>query len=188
MEEALAPLPEDSESLKVLLHSLRVEHQREKQRADQEQQRANHLHLEHLREKQRANELYLETLRLQKELFQLKKLYCCPRADRLQSEAEIAQALLEFAEQLEQKPIHPQDVPFPSKAEAGPEYELRRVKKRKGRRALANFDHLPTTTHVHELTPAERACPGAGRSAKRSAKRRVIRSIPFPATLSASST
>ena len=166
IEEALAPLPEDSESLKALLYALRLEQQREKQRADQEQQRANQLHLENLREKQRANELYLENLQLQKELFQLKKLYCGPRADRLQSEAEIAQALLEFAEQLEQKPIHPQDVPPQSKAAAEPEYELRRVKKRKGRRALANFDHLPTTTHVHELKPEERACPGCGQQRK----------------------
>jgi transposase len=145
----LANLPDDSESLKTLLRSLLVER--------------HHLQLEHLREQQRAKELYLETLRLQKELFQLKKLYCGPRADRLQSEQELAQVLLDFAEQLEQKPIHPQDVPPYSKAEAEPEYELRRVKKRTGRRQIANFENLPVTTHVHELKPEERACPGCGK-------------------------
>ena len=141
----LANLPEDSASLQALLHSLRLEHQREQQR---------------------ANDLYLQNLQLQKELARYKKLYYGPRADRLQSEQELAQALLEFAEQLEQKPIHPEDVPPQSKAEAEPEYELRRVKKRKGRRALANFDHLPTTTHIHELKPEERACPGCGQERK----------------------
>jgi transposase len=142
----LANLPEDSESLKALLRSVWVER--------------NHLQLEHLREKQRANELYLETLRLQKELFQLKKLYCGPRADRLESEQELAQVLLDFAEQLQGKPVPAQDIP--PKSEAEPEYELRKIKKRKGRRALANFDHLPTTTHIHELKPEERACPCCG--------------------------
>lgn len=137
----LANLPDDSESLKLLLRSLS---------------------LEHLREKQRANQLHLENLRLQKELLQLKKLYCGPRADRLQSEQELAQALLDFAQQLDQKPIHPQDIPPQSQVPSQPEYELRRVKKRKGRRALANFDHLPTTTHIHQLKPEERACPGCG--------------------------
>ena len=143
----LANLPEDNESLKALLRSVWVER--------------NHLQLEHLREQQRANELYLETLRLQKELLQLKKLYCGPRADRLESEQELAQVLLDFAEQLEGKPVPAQDIP--PKSEAEPEYELRKIKKRKGRRALANFDHLPTTTHVHELKPEERACPGCGK-------------------------
>lgn len=139
----LAHLPDDSESLKLLLRSLS---------------------LEHLREKQRANELHLENLRLQKELLQLKKLYCGPRADRLQSEQEWAQALLEFAQELDKKPIYPQDIPPRSQTPSEPEYELRRVKKRKGRRALANFDHLPTTTYVYELKPEERACPCCGQA------------------------
>ena len=136
-ETQLAQLPEDSESLKALVRSLS---------------------LEHLREKQRANELHLENLRLQKELLQLKKLYCGPRADRLQSEQELAQALLDFAQELDHKPIHPQDVP----PHAEPEYELRRVKKRPGRRQIANFENLPVTTHVHELPPEERSCPCCG--------------------------
>jgi hypothetical protein len=39
--------------------------------------------------------------------------------------------------------------------------ELVRVKRRKGRRNLANFENLPVTTHVYELSEAERACPAA---------------------------
>jgi transposase len=46
------------------------------------------------------------------------------------------------------------------------------VNKPKGRRALANFDHLPTTTHVHELTPEERACPCCGRERKQIGEQR----------------
>ena len=83
-EIELANLPEDSESLKALLRSVWGER--------------NHLQLEHLREQQRANELYLETLRLHKELLQLKKLYCGPRADRLQSEQDRYRELAEHGQ------------------------------------------------------------------------------------------
>lgn len=148
-EETESPqLPDDNESLKALLHSLLRER--------------NHLQRENLREQQRANELHLENLRLQKELFQLKKLYCGPRADRLQSEQELAQALLDFALALDRKPIHPEDIPPRSE----PEYELRSVRKRKGRRQIANFENLPVTHHVHELKPQERACPCCGQERK----------------------
>ncbi len=129
---------------------------------NQEKQRADQLYLENLQEKQRANELYLQKLLLEKELLQLKKLYCGPRADQLQSEQDLAQMLLEFAQQLDQKAIHPQDLP----SQPQPDYEVRRVQRRKGRRALANFENLPVTTHVYELSGEERNCPGCGRERK----------------------
>lgn len=157
-EIELADLPNDSESLKAFLHSLLQERKAEQQRTANEKQRADDLYLENLRQQQRANELYLENLRLQKELFQLKKLYCGPRADRLQSEQELAQVLLDFALDLDKKPVHPEDVP----PQGQPEYELRRIRKRPGRRQLANFDNLPVTTHVYELRPEERTCPCCG--------------------------
>ncbi len=49
---------------------------------------------------------------------------------------------------------------FHSRSE--PAEELRRVKRRKGRRNLANFENLPVTTCVHELSEQERACPCCG--------------------------
>ena len=49
---------------------------------------------------------------------------------------------------------------MPAKAEA--EYELRRVKRRPGRRHLANFENLPVTTRVYELRAEERICLGCG--------------------------
>src|SRR5580658_4074169 len=116
VQNSLIALPEDKEALKAILRSLLQE------RDDQ---------------RQRADELYLETLQLQKELLRYKKATYGPRADRL-SENELAQALLEFAEELEQKPLPAESVP---QGEASP--EVRRVQRRKGRRALANFDDLP---------------------------------------------
>jgi len=143
-ETELAHLPEDSESLQAIVRSLILEHQREQQRAEEQNQRANDLHI--------------QNLRLQKELERYKKWYYGPRADRLQSGQDRAQVLLDFAQELEQKPVNPEDVPPKSE----PEYELRRVKRGKGRRQIANFENLPVTTQVYELTPEERACPCCG--------------------------
>src|SRR6202795_3765091 len=95
----------------------------------------------------RSDDLYLETLQLQKELLRYKKATYGPRADRL-SENELAQVLLEFAEELEQKPLPAESLPQV-------EPEVRRIKRRKGRRALANFEHLPVSTQVYEL-PADK--------------------------------
>jgi Transposase IS66 family len=83
VENFLTNLPEDKEALKAILRSLLLERDNQRQRAD---------------------ELYLENLQLQKELWRYKKVTYGPRADRL-SESELAQALLEFAEELEQKPL-----------------------------------------------------------------------------------
>ena len=132
---SLNNLPEDSESLKVILRSLLAERDREKQRAD---------------------DLYLEKLQLQKELERYKKATYGPRADRL-SMNQLAQMLLEFAERLEEKPINLEDL---QQAEPGP--EVRRVKRRQGRRALANFENLPVQTYVYELSAEERLCPCCG--------------------------
>jgi transposase len=139
-------LPEDSASLKAMLRevlakleSVSTDQQREKRLAEQ------------LR--QRADDLYLENLRLQQELERYKKATYGPRADRL-SMNQLAQMLLEFAEALEQKPINLEGL-----REAEPETEVRRVKRRKGRRALANFENLPVKTYVYELSVEERPCP-----------------------------
>ena len=144
MDAKLTDLPQDRKSLEAILRSLILERDQQKQRAEQESKR--------------ANELHVENLRLQLELERYKKWYYGPRADRLTTSGEVAQALLEFGKQMEAKPIHPEDVP--AKAEA--EYELRRVKRRPGRRNLANFENLPVTTHIHELSGEERNCPCCG--------------------------
>jgi transposase len=143
-------LPQDRAALEAMIRSLILER-------EQQTQRAQDLQAESLRQRKRADELHLENLRLQLELQRYKKWRYGPRADRLTNE-EMAQALLGFSEQLQSKPIHPEDVA----GKAEPEYELRRVKRRPGRRHLANFEKLPVTTQVYELSGEERICPCCG--------------------------
>ena len=147
----LVSLPDDSQALKAMLRTLMRERDDEKRRADEHERRAE-------QEARRGEELRVEMLRLQLELERYKKWYYGPRADRLQSSGDLAQMLLNFAEEMDRKPVNPDDLP--SRTEA-PE-ELRRVKRRKGRRNLANFENLPVTTQVHELNAGERACPCCG--------------------------
>ena len=73
---------------------------------------------------------------------------------------ELAQLLLQFAEELDQKPVPAVD------SEPSAEPVDRRVQRRKGRRDLARFDNLLVTTHVYELSEAERACPSCGQQRK----------------------
>jgi transposase len=113
-------------------------------------------------QRKQAAELHVELLRVKLELERYRKWYYGPRADRLQSDNDVAQMLLNFAEELDCKPVHAEDLP----AAAEPADELRRVKRRKGRRNLANFENLPVSTHVYELSEAERACPCCGLARK----------------------
>jgi transposase len=142
--DKLVELPDDSGALQAMVGALLLERDREKHRAVEQQRRADDLHI--------------ENLRLQLELARYKKWYYGPRADRLQSAGDLTQLLLCFAEALDRKPINPADLP----PHPEPEEELRRVKRRKGRRQLANFENLPVTTHVYELNAEERACPCCG--------------------------
>lgn len=109
-------------------------------------------------QRQQTEHLQVELLRVKLELERYKKWYYGPRADRLHSDKDVAQMLLNFAEELDQRAINADDLPHPS----APVEELRRVKRRKGRRNLANFENLPVTTYVYELNDAERACPCCG--------------------------
>jgi len=155
-------LPEDPATLKALLLAALAERDREQQRADEQAaraaQQAKHAEAHAARaaeQGKRADDLYVQTLRLQLELARYKKWYYGPRADRLKSSGELAQALLNFGEELERKPVHPEDVAAGSE----PASEGRRVKRRTGRRALVNFENLPVTTQVYELSGKDRACP-----------------------------
>src|SRR5947209_341994 len=134
-----------------MVRSLLAEREGEKQRAHEQTRRAEEL-------QRRADDLHLELLRAQLELERYKKWYYGPRADRLRSASDLAQMLLIFSEEMDREAVHPEDVSSPSE----PQEELRRVKRRKGRRNLANFENLPVTTHVYELSAAERACPCCG--------------------------
>lgn len=146
MASELVNLPEDSDTLKAMVRSLALERDRQTQRAE---------------------ELRVEMLRLQLELERFKKWYYGPRADRLASGGEVAQMLLAFAEEVDRKPVHPDDLPPAAEAADEP----RRLRRRTGRRNLAHFENLPVTTHVHELSAEERACPGVRAQRRRRADR-----------------
>jgi transposase len=98
---------------------------------------------------QKIAELELERLRLAHQLELLKKRYYGPRADRV----DLGQLLLEFAQELESRPVNPQDLP--AGTEAVDARTVRRVKR--GRRRLADLD-LPTVEKVHDLAEAEKVC------------------------------
>jgi transposase len=137
-------LPNDKGALQVMVLALQQERDQQKQQAEEQ--------------RKRADELEVQNLRLHLELDRYKKWYYGPRADRLHSDNDLAQMLLDFAEDLNRKPVQAEDLP----ATTEPEEELRRVKRRKGRRNLATFENLPVTTHVYELNGDERLCPCCG--------------------------
>lgn len=101
-----------------------------------------------------------ENARLAWKLAQAMKLLYGPRADRLRNDVDVAQMQLAFAESLEARPVHPADAE--AAGEPAPAEAPRRVRRRGGRRNLANFDRLPLRRVVHELTGAQRACGGCG--------------------------
>jgi transposase len=148
-------LPEDPAAWKALLRVARGERDQAQQLAEEQAARA-------AQQGKRADDLYLQNLRLQLELDRHKKWYYGPRADRLKSTGALAQALLNFGEELAQKPVPREE----AAAASEPASELRQVKRRRGRRALAHFENLPVTTQVYELSAEERACPGCGEERK----------------------
>src|SRR5260370_23249748 len=118
-----------------MVRSLLEERDNQRQRAEQQQQRAEGLRV--------------ENLRLQLELERFKKWYYGPRADRLQSSGDLAQLLLTFSEELDRKPVHPDDVP----PHAEPEEELRRGERGRGRGHFAHFEQLPASPPVYACRP-----------------------------------
>jgi transposase len=108
----------------------------------------------------RRDEAEVKALRFEVELLRLKKMYYGPRADRLQTPGDVAQMLLEFATDLESRPVNPGDLPADIPVE-----EIKTVRRvRRGRRNLAAFDHLPVTRKVHDLSDADKPCPCCGKT------------------------
>jgi hypothetical protein len=61
------------------------------------------------------------------------------------------------------------------------------VKRRQGRRALANFENLPVNTYVYELSAEQRPCPSCGVERKEISSENSCRSSTFRDTSNASS-
>jgi hypothetical protein len=103
-----------------------------------------------------------------------RKLYG-PRADTLETDVAIDQMLLDFAKEMESRPVDPEGLP---KDEATGTADQRRVgatqdgsqnqakdakKKPRGRRRIGDLSRLPVVdVPPHDLTEAEKACPCCG--------------------------
>jgi len=141
--DATQPLPSDPDQFRQLLD------ERDKRIAALQHQAAQ-LELD-------KQQLQLDKLRLEQQLLLLRKRYYGPRADALSSNSDIAQMLLEFAVELEARPIDPADLPPEQAAAPIDPATIRRV--RKGRRNLADFDKLEVIRKVHDLNESQRCCP-----------------------------
>jgi hypothetical protein len=96
------PLPDDPAALRVLVETLM------RQRDEDAAARAELVRRMDALEA-RAQDLELAKLRLEMELLKYKKWMYGPRADKLASLGDVAQMLLLFGEELEQRPIDPVD-------------------------------------------------------------------------------
>jgi len=110
---------------------------------------------------ERIAELELDKLRLQQQLLVAMKRLYGPRGDSLSSAADVAQLLLEFAVELEARPVEAADLPPGSDTGSIDPRTIRRVNRRKGRRDLGSdeFDHLPVVRKEHDLKEADKPCP-----------------------------
>ena len=175
MEDAstIISLPDDPQTLKQLIIDLsrqRDERTRERDEFLRERDEANRQRDERTRERDdwqvkfqnaeaERQRIEIKALRFEMELLRLKKLYYGPRADRLQSPGDVAQMLLQFATDLEARPVNADDLPPNERMpEAG---VVRRV--RRGRRNLADFANLPVVRHEHDLSESEKPCPCCGK-------------------------
>ena len=144
---AIISLPDDAASLKQIILGLSRERDERTRERDEW--------------KQKHDEKELARLRLEVELLRLKKWYYGPQADRLSTPGEVAQMLLQFAADLEARPVHPNDLA--SQAPSLPEGEPQAIRRvRRGRRNLAHFENLPVVRHVHDLSDEQKPCPGCG--------------------------
>ena len=123
MEDAsvLTSLPDDPQALKLLL----VERERRIAALARERDQAA----------RDRDAWQVKFLRAETELLRLRKWYYGRKADTLTGAGDVAQMLLGFGEQLEDRPLDPADLPCgvaPGTAEAGTVRRLRRGR-RKGR-------------------------------------------------------
>ena len=137
---ALASLPDDPQTLKALL----VE--RERRIAALARDR---------------DAWQVKFLRAETELLRLRKWYYGRKADTLTNAGDVAQMLLGFGEELEDRPPpDPADLPGDVAPDAAEVKTVRRL--RRGRRNLAAFDRLPVIRKEYDLPEEHKACPCCG--------------------------
>lgn len=155
---ALTSLPDDPKALKLLLI------EREHRIASLTQQR-DAAKREHGAVARDRDAWQIKFLRAETELLRLKKWYYGRKADRLISEQDVAQLLLSFGEQLENRPLDLDDVPPDVDLQDVQTKTVRRVKR--GRRNLAAFDQLPLVRKEHDLPEDQKPCPCCGEMRQR---------------------
>src|SRR5579864_6242253 len=144
MEDAafLTSLPDDPQALKSIIATLARERDAVKSQRDEWQ---------------------IKFLRAETELLRLKKWYYGRRADELASPQDVAQMLLAFGEQLEHRPVDPQDLAADDGKQVGADEVKAARRIRRGRRNLAAFEQLPVVRKEHDLPEDQKACPCCGR-------------------------
>jgi transposase len=150
MEDTSIPsLPDDPALLKNLL--------------EQREARVAELQRQCDRLQRERDDLEIAKLRMEMELLRYKKWYYGPRADDLKHYTDSAQLLLEFARDLEERPVKAEDLPEDTPAE-----EIKTVRRvRRGRRNLAAFDQLPVARKEYDLPEDQKPCPCCGKMRER---------------------
>jgi transposase len=151
-------LPDDPAALKAIIAEL-------ERRGAELQRREAAWQQSQAEMQQKHDAMYVELLRLKVELLRLRKQVYGPRADRAQTPEELAQLLLEFAQEQAARPVNPADLV--AAGTAGEEAPRSVRRHRHGRRKLAGESALPVTRIVHDLEPAQRACQACGTERER---------------------
>lgn len=118
----------------------------------------------------RSLDLQTRSLRLEMELLKYKKWMYGPRADRLASLSDVAQMLLSFGEELDQRPAAgaadatdaaAEDKDAQRGAASAPSRRVQRGRRNLGADAFAQ---LPVTRCEHDLTDDQKPCPCCGKA------------------------
>ena len=158
-------LPDDPQVLKSMIATLQIQRDEALRRREAQEQCLAERD-QRLADLARQHEaLTIEKLRLEVELLRLKKWYYGRKADQLTSQQDVAQMLLEFGQQLENRPVDLEDVPADVNLGSVEVKTVRRVKR--GRRNLAAFDELPVTRKEHDLPDEQKLCPCCGEARQR---------------------
>jgi transposase len=173
---SIPSLPDDPEILKRIVATLTRERDEASRRCDEVQTQYDEQtrrrdearrRIEQL--ESRAQQLEIEkqavelkALRFEVELLRLRKLYYGPRADRLSTVGDVAQMLLDFAVDLERRPVNAEDIAPADGSVTIDMQTIRRVRRGRGRRDLAALANLPVVRREHDLPENQKPCPCCG--------------------------
>lgn len=164
-----AQLPDDPERLRAML----LEALRERDQASRERDRWK---LKHDEKEADCQRIEVDRLRLETQLLRLLKWHYGSKADALSKPDDVAQLVLDFAQQIDAMPEPQVDdaeaIADNEKllAKGSPSLDLRDVELkdvraiRRGRRKLADaeFDKLPVVRQEHDLPDEQKPCPCCG--------------------------